>query len=90
MTQDGDATGGVIPYKNKCALIAYYLGIASIIPCLGFFLGIPAFILGIIGLINKNKNPAIKGTAHAMIGIIVGGGSVLVHILLPFLAKMTG
>ena len=29
---EGDATGGVIPYKNVPALVAYYLGVFSLIP----------------------------------------------------------
>ena len=70
---EGDATGGVIPYKNPAALTAYYLGLFSLFPCLGLLLAIPAFILGIIGLRNRNKNPAIKGSVHAWIGIIMGG-----------------
>ncbi|MFP6587845.1 MAG: hypothetical protein VB814_09375 [Pirellulaceae bacterium] len=40
----GDATGGLIPYKNKHALIAYYLGIFSVfIP----FSGSESIYLGI-------------------------------------------
>jgi len=33
----GDNTGGLIPYKNPKALIAYYLGIFSLFPLLGLF-----------------------------------------------------
>jgi len=69
----GDATGGVIPYKNVPALIAYYLGIFSLLPCIGIVLGPPAVILGIIGLVKKKQNPAVKGTLHAIIGIVLGG-----------------
>src|ERR1700691_993745 len=36
----------IIPYRNAPALIAYYLGIFSLIPCVGFVLGIAALILG--------------------------------------------
>ena len=43
--EQGDATGGIIPYKNGPALMAYYLGIFSLIPCLGLVLAIPAFVL---------------------------------------------
>jgi len=32
---EGDATGGIIPYKNPKALIAYYLGIFSGLPLCG-------------------------------------------------------
>lgn len=76
--QTGDTTGGVIPYKNPHALIAYYLGLFSLFPILGIVLGIPAFVLGIIGLRNRKRNPVIKGSVHAWIGIIMGGFCSLV------------
>ena len=69
----GDATGGVIPYKNPAALIAYYLGLFSVIPVVGFFLGVPAFILGIVGLRRRRQAPEVKGSVHAWIGILFGG-----------------
>jgi hypothetical protein len=69
----GDATGGVIPYKNPKALIAYYLGIVSGLPIIGLPFGVAAFILGILGLKDRSRNPAIKGSAHAWIGIGCGG-----------------
>ena len=69
----GDATGGVIPYKNPCALTAYYLGIFSCLFCLfGIPLGIVAVVLGIIGLRKRAANPAVKGSVHAWIGIVLG------------------
>ena len=64
---------GVIPYKNPKALIAYYLGVFSLIPGIGILLGIAAFILGILGLQDAKKDPQAKGKVHAWIGIIVGG-----------------
>lgn len=70
---EGDGTGGLIPYKNPHALIAYYLGLFSLFPCLGLLLAIPAFILGIMGLQRVKKNPVIRGTVHAWIGIVMGG-----------------
>ncbi|MEO8496449.1 MAG: DUF4190 domain-containing protein [Planctomycetota bacterium] len=75
---EGDATGGVIPYKNMPALLAYYLGLFSLFPCLGFFLAVPAFILGIMGLRKRKQNPAVKGAIHAWIGIVMGGIFTLV------------
>ena len=69
--EEGDATGGIIPYKNAPALIAYYLGVFSIIPC--FPLGIAAFILGIMGLKKAKENPKVRGQVHAWIGIVAGG-----------------
>ena len=89
----GDATGGIIPYKNGPALMAYYLGIFSLIPCLGLVLAIPAFVLGIMGLKKRNQNPAVKGTCHAWIGIIMGGlftliwGGALVFVVIAQLAN---
>lgn len=74
---EGDATGGVIPYKNPKALIAYYLGIASGLPLIGLPFGIAAFVLGILGLRARKQNPAIKGSAHAWVGIGCGGIFVL-------------
>ena len=77
----GDATGGVIPYKNVHALLAYYLGILGMIPCLGLFAAVPALVLGIMGLRNRNRNPAIKGSVHAWIGIVLGGIFTIVWLL---------
>jgi len=67
----GDATGGVIPYKNPAALVAYYLGVFSIIPA--FPIGLAALALGIAGLRARKRQPLIRGAVHAWIGIIVGG-----------------
>ena len=80
--QTGDATGGLIPYKNPQALIAYYIGIFSLIPAIGFFLAIAAIILGILGLKKRKLNPIIKGAAHAWIGIILGAISIAYHLLI--------
>ena len=76
--EGGDATGGVIPYKNPPALIAYYLGLFSpIFPPLG----IVAVILGVIGLRKRKQNPVIKGSVHAWIGIGCGGLTLVVGVV---------
>ena len=75
----GDGTGGIIPFKNPKALIAYYLGIFAFIPVLGIPLGLAAFVLGILGLRDRKRNPIIKGSVHAWIGIVVGGGFALLY-----------
>jgi hypothetical protein len=72
----------LIPYKNPKALIAYYLGIFSLIPVIGFFLGCASVPLGVLGLKDKHARPVIRGSAHAWVGIIIGGLSVLVHLLI--------
>jgi hypothetical protein len=73
----------VIPYKNPKALIAYYLGVFSLIPCVGIPLGIAAVILGILGLKFAAANPTARGKVHAWVGIILGGLCALGYTLLP-------
>ncbi len=75
-----DATGGLIPYKNGFALASYYLGVFSLIPCLGIALGIVAVVMGIMGLNYAGKHPTAKGQAHAWVGIILGGLIFLAHL----------
>jgi len=33
----------------------------------------PALVLGIMGLRKRAKNPEVKGSVHAWIGIVLGG-----------------
>lgn len=69
---EGDATGGLIPYKNPKALIAYYTGIIGLLPVIGLPLSVAAVVLGIMGLKARKRQPAIKGSVHAWIGIVFG------------------
>jgi len=85
-----DATGGLIPYKNPSALISYYIGILSLIPVLGLVLGPTAIILGVKGLQYRNAHPKARGTAHAIIGIVLGTlatlgnyGCGILYLLMP-------
>ena len=84
---EGDSTGGVIPYKNPHALIAYYLGILALLPLIGVPFGVASIILGCMGLSRRKKNPVIKGSVHAWIGIVFGafsmfcGGGILVALI---------
>ena len=75
--RQGDATGGVIPYKNPMALTGYYLGWLSLLPLIGILFTVPAIILGFIGFSRYKKNPIIKGHVHAWIAIIFGGIGLL-------------
>ena len=88
-TSDG-TMGGLIPYKNSSALIAYYMGVFSLIPCLGPLLGIPAFILGILGLKFYKANPEAKGKAHAWVGIIIGGIWIVLSVLMLIVILFNG
>lgn len=69
---EGGGLGRLIPYKNAQALWAYYLGIFSLIPCLGIPLGLAALVLGVGGLKHAGRNPETRGKGHAWTGIILG------------------
>jgi hypothetical protein len=75
-----EAVSTIIPYKNPKALIAYYLGIFGLIPCLGLILGPAAIVLGIMGLRYKATHPQAKGTAHAIVGIVLGSIETLANL----------
>jgi len=74
-----DATGGIIPYKNPLALTGYYIGIFSLIPCVGMLLSVPAIVLGVLGLRARAREPKVRGAAHAWIAIITGTISMLLY-----------
>jgi hypothetical protein len=79
---ESDTTGGLIPYKNPKALMAYYVGI------FGFFLpligGIIAIVLGFQGLKYAKLKPKARGQAHAIIGILGGIFAVCFWLLIGF------
>jgi hypothetical protein len=86
---EGDATGGVIPYKNPHALMAYYISIGTLLCCISPLpLGIVPLVLGIMGLRARARNPVIKGSVHAWIGIVLGGVSALGSIFMAFVFVM--
>jgi len=72
----------IIPYRNVRALTAYYLGVFSAIPVLGLPLGLAAFVLGILALRFRRKNPAAGGVVHAWIGILAGGFFTIAYLAL--------
>ena len=76
----GDGTGGLIPYKNPQALLSYYIGLFSLVPLLGLFMGPAAVYLGVKGLKFAKENPIVKGKAHAWVGIVCGGFWTVVYL----------
>jgi hypothetical protein len=76
---EGDATGGLIPYKNPKALTAYYVGVFSLIPCIGVLLAVVAVVLGVMGLKYAKQHPSARGQAHAIVGIVLGTLVILAH-----------
>ena len=76
---------GIIPYKNGLALAAYYCSVFGLIPGVGIILGPLSLIFGIIGLRRVNENPEIRGTGHAITGIVLGSLETLFYIALAVL-----
>ena len=72
----------LVPTANKSALLAYYLGIFSLIPCLGLFLGPAAIIKGSQGLTWAETLPSRLGRGHAMTGVVIGWIVTVAHIAL--------
>ena len=82
-----DTLSSVIPYRNPMALVAYYLGIFSLIPVLGAVLALPAIILGVLGLGRSRRNAEAKGKAHAWVGLTAGTLSVIGHLVALILLR---
>lgn len=71
----------LIPSGNPNALLAYYTGVASLIPCLGLLTGPVAIVLGFKGLRVYDENPAVFGKGHAIAGIVLGSVCFLANIV---------
>ena len=77
-----ETLGGLMPMKNPPALVAYYLGIFSLIPLLGIPMGIAAIVMGTKALRNAREHPEVKGKIHAWVGIIAAGFFALLYLIL--------
>lgn len=90
----GDATGGLIPYKNIPALVGYYMSILGLllmcVPFLGVLYGIGVMVLGIFGIKKANAQPEVKGKIHAWIAIVGGLVELVVGVIVTigFLGEM--
>lgn len=71
--------GGLVPVNNGSALLAYYVGLFSLLPFFGLVMGPLAVWQGRKGLLLARQNPAVKGKTHAWVGIVCGGFWALVH-----------
>ena len=72
LVEKPDVMAHIIPARNVPALLSWYAGIFSLIPCLGGPLGLTAVVLGIIGLRLSSKPEIAVGFWHALIGLILG------------------
>ena len=73
---------GLVPYRNLPALIAYYLALLSLLPFVGIVTGLAALVLGIVGLQLRGREPSRKGSVHAWIGVVGGGGLALIWLIM--------
>lgn len=88
-----DAIDHLIPTKNPPALIGYYLGCFSVIPCLMPFLGPAAIVYGMKGLRAAKSNSNLPGAGHAVTAIALGALSTLVFVaaaIVMIVAAATG
>lgn len=76
---DSDVLTRIVPYRNRYALIGYYLAVFSLIPCVGVVLALAALPLGLMGLSEAKRNPQAHGKVHAWIAIILGTLVLIAH-----------
>ncbi len=89
-TSGNEAMSAIIPWRNKCALVGYYIGIFGLIPLLGVPLALAGIVLGILGIGHWKKNHRAHGLAHSIIAIICGLLGLLITlglILVPLLYR---
>lgn len=67
-----EAVATIIPYRNMPALIGYYVSIGSLIPGFGLLLGPAAVVLGVMGMRKVVREPNVRGTAHAVVAMVLG------------------
>jgi hypothetical protein len=74
------AGNALIPTGNPDALKGYYLGVASLICFIGLLVAPFAVLRSIKGWRAYKRDPSIHGAAHAVMGFVLVGLSVLAHI----------
>ncbi len=73
---------------SQCAIWSLVCGILSF--CLSIFGGIPAIVLGILGIIKVNADPAnLKGKGLAISGIILGVVGVFASFFVAIMASVS-
>jgi len=77
-TANEELLATVIPFRNKPALISYYLGLFSLVALVPIFglvgvgMAIAALVLGIKGRRRAKQQSEAKGIVHAWVGIVGG------------------
>lgn len=78
--QSDNTLGGLIPTGNPASLWGYYLGFGAIIPFFGI-VALPFCVWqSIRGVKTAQANPAAKGMAHAIVGLVLAFFGLLIQI----------
>ncbi len=72
----------VIPTSNPPSLLAYYLGLFSILPVAGAVMGPVAIFSGVKGLRKVKEINGLPGKTHAWVGIVMGTIGTLFNLLI--------
>ncbi len=67
-----------MPYRNRYALIGYYLAVFSLIPCVGVVLALALLPLGLMGLSEAKRNPQARWKGACVDSDTILGTLVLV------------
>ncbi|MGE3108894.1 MAG: GYF domain-containing protein [Phycisphaerales bacterium] len=68
--------------RSGYALAAGYLGIFALFPFLGFVAGALAIVFGILAIRDIRRHPQRHGLVRAVVGISLGGLSVIAHVIM--------
>jgi hypothetical protein len=87
---EGDFTATAVQKLSQLCLYSLILGILSPI-CCGCLTGIPAVILGHMGLseVGDESGP-LRGRGMALAGLVLGYISIVITVLSTFFALVTG
>lgn len=78
MTSTDELIATIVPYRNRHALLSYYLGLFSVgalfplLGVVGIAMAVFAVVLGWKGLDHEHFHPEAKGRGHARVGVTCG------------------
>jgi len=78
----------MIPTENPDALVSYYVGLFSILPLFGLFMGPFAIWKGRSAKALAKERPEVAGKTHAAVGIGCGLVGTLFNVLIVLFILM--
>lgn len=64
---------------NRMAVVAYRIGLLSMVPLAGLMLGPAALALGLLARYRERHNPSVQGAAQSAAAIILGALTMLTN-----------